>query len=52
MSGTSELKTVIKWLGVAAIAAIPLYVIIRKLNANTDSKIFDESDIFSEELAD
>jgi hypothetical protein len=52
MARTNELKTVIKWLGVAAIAAIPLYVLIRKLSADADSKLFDESDIFSEELAD
>jgi hypothetical protein len=52
MAGTSELKTVIKWLGMAAIAAIPLYVLIKKISAEADSEMFDESDIFAEELAD
>ncbi len=52
MAGTNELKTVFKWLSLAAIAAIPLYVLIKKLSAASDSKIFDESDIFADELGD
>jgi hypothetical protein len=52
MAESSELKTVIKWLGMAAIAAIPLYVLIKKISAEADSDMFDESDIFAEELAD
>ena len=52
MSKTSDLKTVFKWLGVAAIAAIPILILIKKLSAEADSKLFDESDIFAEELAD
>jgi hypothetical protein len=52
MNGTNDLKTVIKWLGVVVIAAIPLYVLFKKIVSESDSNLFDESDIFSEELAD
>ncbi len=52
MNGSTDLKNVIKWLGVAMIAAIPLIVLIKKLSLEADAKIFDESDIFADELDD
>ncbi|MFI5253634.1 MAG: hypothetical protein ACHQQQ_14525 [Bacteroidota bacterium] len=52
MAESDELKTIIKWLGFAVIAAIPIYVLIKKLSSESDSDMFDESEIFAEELAD
>ncbi len=52
MNETNDFKTAIKWLGVVMIAAIPLFVLIKKLASESDSDLFDESDIFAEELAD
>ena len=52
MADSSGLKSVIKWLGVAVIAAIPIYVIVKKLSFDADSEMFDESDIFADELED
>lgn len=52
MAGSQDIKSVIKWVGVAVLTAIPIYVFIKKLSFQLDSDEFDESDVFAEDLGD
>ena len=52
MSGSQDIKSVVKWLGVAVLAAIPIYILLKKLSFQSDSEEFDESEIFAEDLGD
>ena len=50
MSQSTGMKEVLKWVGVAVIAAIPVFLIVRKIADRTEQPANDSGDIFSEEL--
>jgi len=50
MSQSRELKEVLKWVGVAVLAAIPVFLIVRKISDRPEKPAYDSGDIFSEEL--
>ncbi len=50
MNDSKELKSVWKWVGVAVIAAIPVFLIIKKIANDQKSARADSPDIFADEL--
>ena len=44
-----ELKDIVKWIGIAILAAIPAVILIKRLAKEIESEV-DSSDIFAEEL--
>lgn len=49
MNDSKDMKTLIAWVGVAVLAAIPVFLLVRKL-AQESEKLFNDTDIFAEEL--
>ena len=54
MPEDKNLSRVLKWIGVAALAAVPIFFIVKKIASShsAQSNIDDDADIFSEDLAD
>ena len=50
MSKSTGIKDVLKWVGVAVVAAIPVFLLVRKIADRQESPANDAGDIFSEEL--
>ena len=48
MSESNDVKSVIKWISIAVLAAIPFYLIVKKLTKQAE--LSDPSDIFAEEI--
>ena len=42
----------LKWAGIAALVAVPLLVILKKISSKEEPDRYDERDIFSAELED
>ena len=50
MSGSNDVKDLLKWVGVAVLAAIPVYLLLKKFSEEPESLLGDPTDIFAEEL--
>ena len=47
---SKKLSNFLKWVGIAALAAVPVILLVKKMKAKQDA-VHDESDIFDEELS-
>jgi biopolymer transport protein ExbB/TolQ len=50
MDQEKDFKDVLKWIGIALLAAIPVVLLIKKLSER-GSEVVETSDIFAEELS-
>ncbi|HLX11791.1 MAG TPA: hypothetical protein VKS81_03155 [Bacteroidota bacterium] len=51
MKEETEIKDVLKWLGIAVLAAIPVILLLKKLNPPQTGETVETADIFAEELS-
>ena len=48
---TKKLSKFLKWVGIAALAAVPVILLVKKMNSKQSSAVEDEDNIFDEELS-